>query len=249
MNADLKLQLAEKLCDQRLFNPKGVWGTPGRLAFYLDYLFQGIDLEGKRVLDIGAGVGQFSLYMALSGAKSVTSLEPELEGGSATMVEKFNHLIQEFNLSNVSVNKAIFQEFDPKGEEFDLILCHNSINHLNEECSTDLHENPASYEVYSGLFKQFKSMSSDHSGLLLTDCARSNFFGDIGLRSPFCPTIGFNVHQNPRLWARLASEAGYKAPQISWSPITHLGKLGQVLFSNKLAAYMTMSHFKLFAEL
>jgi 2-polyprenyl-3-methyl-5-hydroxy-6-metoxy-1,4-benzoquinol methylase len=50
--------------------------NPGNLRFFVEYVFEGVDLTGKTVLDVGAGDGRFSCYAAAAGAREVVSLEP-----------------------------------------------------------------------------------------------------------------------------------------------------------------------------
>ena len=46
----------------------------------LEDLFDGVDLSGKRMLDIGGGSGIYSFYAACAGAREVICLEPEAAG-------------------------------------------------------------------------------------------------------------------------------------------------------------------------
>src|SRR5436190_7574561 len=64
----------------------------GKARFYLNHLFDGIDLRGKAMLDLGAGDGRFSFYAACAGASHVVSLEPECSGSSDAVTRNFQEL-------------------------------------------------------------------------------------------------------------------------------------------------------------
>jgi 16S rRNA G966 N2-methylase RsmD len=50
------------------------------LKFYLDNLFEHVELAQKEVLDVGGGRGLLTFYTAVKGAKKAVCLEPEKEG-------------------------------------------------------------------------------------------------------------------------------------------------------------------------
>ena len=56
-------QLLKIIYDEEIYNEKGTRGTHEKLSFYSDFLFSGIDLTGKKILDIGSGHGFFFLYV------------------------------------------------------------------------------------------------------------------------------------------------------------------------------------------
>ncbi len=68
---------------------------------YLKYLFEGVDLDNSRVLDIGGGNGVFSFYAALNGAEEVICLEPEEAGSRSSMQSKFERMSTSLGLANV----------------------------------------------------------------------------------------------------------------------------------------------------
>jgi hypothetical protein len=78
----------------------------------------------------------------------------------------------------------------------------------------------------------------------VTDCSPRNFFNDLGLKSPVCPTIEWHKHQQPEVWAEMLVEAGFREPQIAWTPHARLGVIGP-LFANRLGAYFVNTHFRL----
>ena len=71
---------------------EGLYSSKSRLKFQMDMLFRGVDLKDKKVLDIGGGYGLFSLYAASRGAKKVICLEPEADGSSSGVTDRFHKL-------------------------------------------------------------------------------------------------------------------------------------------------------------
>src|SRR5687768_12434019 len=94
-------------------------------------LFRGVDLRGKRVLEIGSGRGLLSVLIGLAGANQVVSLEPELAGASAGMIRTQKERVQALGLDNVDVVVADFNTWDGPPARFDVILSRASINHLH----------------------------------------------------------------------------------------------------------------------
>lgn len=95
------------------------------------------------MLDIGCGDGILSLYAAWKGAKQVIGLEPELAGSTKGVLEKFKHQSELLALDNVSIKPLRFQDYQPKDVRFDIILLHNSINHLDEQACINLRIDPS----------------------------------------------------------------------------------------------------------
>lgn len=110
-----------------------------RLKTYLDAVFQGIDFKDTKVLDIGGGSGLFTFYAACKGAREVICLKPEADGSTAGVSERFERVRAKLNLSNAKLRAVMFQEFESQGK-FDIILLHNSVNHLDEAACNHLLE-------------------------------------------------------------------------------------------------------------
>ncbi len=122
--------------------------SKGNLKFQMDFIFKEIDFNNKRVLDIGGGSGIFSFYAACRGADKVVCLEPEAEGSSSGVQDTFLKLQRILGALNVSLEKSTFQSFVSDGEKFDVILLHNSINHINEKACINLLKDENSRTVY-----------------------------------------------------------------------------------------------------
>lgn len=216
-----------------------------RLKFYLEeYLFKGINFENKTVIDIGGGNGLFSFYAAICGAKKVVVMEPEFDGSTKGIQEQFFKIKNLFpGLDNIEFSTSLFQEY--KGnEKFDIVLMHNSINHLDEEACITITTNKESEKTFLSLLTDLRHICESTAEIIICDCGRSNFFGDLGVYNPFAPAIEWEKHQDPKVWIELFKKVGYTNPKTSWFSYNFMGKPGRVLFGNKIAAYFCHSHFR-----
>lgn len=230
----LEICLQEKLCRSK-----------EDLRFYLHYLFDGVDLKGKRVLDIGAGPGTYGLYAAIMGASDVVCLEPEDAGSRTGFIAKFNKIKADLGLQKIEMEAKTFQDYQSANKKFDLILLHHSINHLDEPACITLLDSAKSQKIYQGLFQELINLSAPGGSLLITDAARQNFYPAIHVKNPFVRTIEWHKHQQPETWVKHLSIAGFKQPKVSWTSPSQLREFGRFFFGNKLASYFLHSHFKL----
>ncbi len=212
-----------------------------RLQCYLNYLFAEIDFNNLRVLDIGGGEGIYSFYAACMGAKEVICIEPEAAGGNQGMNQEFEKLNAKFGLSNkVVLKKTTIQLFEPGDKQFDVILLHNSINHLDETACMHLLEDEKHKKTYQTIFLKISSMLKPGAKLIICDCSRRNFFAFLKIKNPFAPTIEWYKHQTPKVWVSLLQEAGFCDPRIRW---TQFYPIRGIPTNYKLASYFLNSHF------
>jgi len=227
------------------FWPGGNWGTPRRFRRYLERLFSGVEIKGKHVLDVGAGNGVFSAYLALRGAGSVCALEPEQAGSQVNMTLKFQKMLRSLGLSNVALHTKTLQEIVPPTSAFDLVLLHNCINHFDEDACAQLHCLPEAQEVYSEVFRSLNRITKIGGQVILADCSRNNCFDVLGFTSPLCPSIDWKVHQPPELWLKLAEKQGFECHSVRWTTLSHLGNWSQSFLANRVAAFFLLGHFAL----
>jgi SAM-dependent methyltransferase len=215
-----------------------------RLHFYLDHLFSGVQLAGARVLDIGCGTGFLSFYAACQGAKQVVCLEPESAGSTAGVQQQFESTSRALGVSErVLFFPTTFQEFEWTGDGFDVVLLHNSINHLNEECCIHLLDRPEARKTYAELFQKLAMLCKPGGTLIVCDVSPRNFFAAMRVTNPSARSIEWHKHQTPEIWSRLLAEQGFSDPGVRWTSPSKLGHLGQVIFGNRLGAYFFSSHF------
>jgi len=216
---------------------------PGNLRFYVDYLFHGVELADRTVLDVGAGDGTLSFYAACKGASKVVSLEPEAAGSSAGMNAAFERTAALLDQTRVELVPQRLQDYEPSNASFDVLLLHASINHLDEDACNRLHRDLEAQTVYVGLFRKLAASAKPGSKLIVVDCARRNLYADLGVTNPFARTIEWQKHQSPELWSQLLARTGFTTPVIRWNSFNSLRSFGRLLFGNRIAAYCLTSVF------
>lgn len=236
-----------------LVNQEGLCSSQHNLRFYLNYLFKNISFDNKTMLDIGGGAVLFNFYAACMRANEVICLEPKASGSSSGVTEKFKKLQLGLRTLNKKVKlvSTTIQSFNPNYKKFDIILLHNSINHLDEEACINLQHNSHAIEIYKMIFQKMCNLAHNGAKLIITDCSRYNFFALFNCKNPFAPPIEWHKHQSSRYWSKLLSEVGFCNPKIQWissclSTIFlpfRLQSIGGLLLGNKVVSYFLDSHF------
>ncbi len=190
-------------------------------------------LEGKTVLEIGGGAGWVSLYARCSGASRVVCLEPEMAGSSRGFGLMFERLADRIGVDRIRLESVTLQEFNAVGEQFDVILMHNSINHLDEDACIGILRDPSARRRYRAIFDKIGQLAAAGATLVAADCSRYNFFAMLGLKNPVARSIEWDKHQSPGTWARLLRESGFDRPRIRLSSFNRLGRAGRLLLGNR----------------
>lgn len=221
------------------------YSSKRRLRYHTKYIIGDVS-SVKTALEIGGGAGVLSFYIASQGATKVVCLEPEAAGSTESITRLFRKIQAHLPFGDrVMLEAKTFQDYDPRGETFDFIVLHNSINHLNEDACIDLKTNKDSYEAYMGYFKNLYDMLESGGRLVVADCSPYNLFQALRLRNPFMPTIEWRKHQSPYQWKKMLEKVGFVRPRIQWTAYNSLGLLGPLIMGNPVASYLTISHFKL----
>ena len=96
-----------------------------------------------------------------------------------------------------------------------------------------------------GLIGDFTILSFAKGKILITDCSRRNFWGDFGIKSPFAPSIEWNLHQPPSLVKSLFDNDKFSFV-LRWSPFKRFGWMGRLIsFLGIIPSYFMQSHFNL----
>lgn len=226
---------------------KGFYSSEKRLKFKLEQFFGGVDLRDKNVLDIGGGIGLLSFYAVLKGAKNSLCLEPLGDGSTSNVHQLFYDIKQKLNLNNVMISSKMFQELEDD-TQYDLVVLHNSINHLNEYACINLKKDGIAYSEYLEYFNKFNRLLKKGGEIIISDCSCYNFWEMIKLKNPIDPNIEWFKHQSPSMWSRIAKEADFTVTDISWNSFNRLGRVGKFLFGRSVVSFFLTSHFTIYAK-
>jgi len=238
-------KLREKF--NRYLKENNIWLSRQRLDYSLRQYFRGLNLEGRSVLEIGAGEGLSCVWCVLHGADKVVALEPEASGSTKGMKRGFEKMAEATDLKGkVDYLPIAFGDYLNKNQSrsFDYILMQAVINHLDEEATKCLHlpEAEAERQQYRDTFKRMFDILKPNGVVVIYDVGRRNFWHDLKLKNPFSPTIEYDKHQQPKMWNELLCQAGFESIDTKWFTIYKLRHL-RLLLSYWLPTYFLNSAF------
>ena len=207
---------------------------------YLKWCFKDVDFKDKTVSDIGGGNGIYSIYARSQGTSSALNLEPF--GAGSKDSDSHKHVIP----NSIKFDQRTIQEYN-ESQKVDIIILHDSINHLNEELFTKIHKDSKALEEYQKLVNKISDLLSERGVIIVTDCGQKNFWTMLGLKSPIAPNNEWNLHQSPKMAVNLFKVTGSKytySPR--WSPFKRFDSFGRILSSlGFLPSFFMKSHFNL----
>jgi hypothetical protein len=190
---------------------------------------------------VGCGTGEFCLWAAMNGATHALGIEPEIDGSTSGSLKTFHEMITKLQLGSVVRASNQLLESIVGQKPFDIVLLYNVINHLDELSVQNLPNDQKAVVKYLDYIEMLWSLIHPDGILILADCARSNFFGNLGLKSPFVPTVEWKKHQDPTIWLDLFMRKGFSLWDMRWSSLYPFGKLSE----NYVVHFFTKSHFVL----
>jgi SAM-dependent methyltransferase len=208
-------------------------------------LFEGIDLRGQEVLEIGAGDGLLSLWLLHAGARLVVSLEPEADGATTGVAKAAERFRTDLCVpgSRWEYRAETFQSYKPD-RKFGVIVSHASINHMDEEACVRLRDDMGARERYLELFRKIKRSLARRGSFMFADCGRVNYWRYLLRRQPpWSPSIEWHKHQEPETWCDLLCETGLNPVRVRWSHhFYRLRGLGSLLTTRTAARCLTSTY-------
>jgi cyclopropane fatty-acyl-phospholipid synthase-like methyltransferase len=168
-----------------------------RLSHKVATVFGRLDLRHKRLLDIGGGWGIYSFYAACAGASAVVCLEPEFDGSTRGVADTFQQVNTSLGNGAVVLERQSIQNYAPPDGGFDVILLHNSVNHIDEEACRRLASSSEARRKYNEVFAMLYRITNPQGEVIICDCSSHNVFAALGIRNPMMPSIDWDLH-HPR---------------------------------------------------
>jgi ubiquinone/menaquinone biosynthesis C-methylase UbiE len=198
------------------------------------HLFEGVPIAGRTLLEIGSGKGLMTMYAAMQGAAHVVSMEPEMIGSRSGMITVQQQRLDRLGIHSVEFLPADFNQWDPQGRTFDIVMCRAAINHLHASDQHALHHRPT-YQGYLEVIRKMLRVTAPGGVVLITDACRYAFFTatrNLGIRRPWDWSktgINWRHHQNPQTWARIFREAGFSSVHVRYPLPFRLRQFGGVV--------------------
>ncbi len=177
-----KTKVQEKIIDENNFTYKLLTKDLSKL----------LERKNKlRILDYGCGVGTLSFYSSSFGHK-VTGVD--ISPSAINAVEN--------NLKNIQLKNITFftlEKFISKKNEFDLIICSEVIEHVEDD---------------RALIKIFHSLLNEDGILFLTTPSKNAPLVKLGLTANFDKKVGHLRRYDKRIISKLFLEEGFKITNI-----------------------------------
>jgi len=215
----------------------------GYSFYFKNYIFNDVSIENKTILDLGGGNGIASFY-ALHKTKNCSAwiVDPIAEGSNQLMTDQYNTLKDKIDPARIHFHRDFIDTLQ-KPEYFDIILMHNSINHIGEDIIEHVESNKEHWDQYLTRLEPVILRAKKGAHIVIADCSNKNFWNDLGMRNPLAPNIDWNLHHRPQVWRRMLKELGCSHSETRWTARREFLAPGKFMLANRFFNYFLGSHF------
>jgi cyclopropane fatty-acyl-phospholipid synthase-like methyltransferase len=213
--------------------------TADNFIYHFHNQFAGMDLSGKRILEIGCGKGFLSMLMASLGqAAQVTALdEAEGEGGSSGDLDVLSGGLKELGLTNVKIVKQDIMQYAEYGS-FDVIVSNNAMHHVCEHGL--LTWDVRARGKYVAIFQHIRKLLRPGGILLMHEYSRLSLWRFVPIRK--YRDIEWSLHPTRGEWVRVLRDAGFHSPGARYCAPFKLRAIGP-LVKNPVAMFLYYPNF------
>ena len=201
---------------------------------------RGRPVAGRRLLDIGAGDGLYSLYAAAAGAERVVALEPEADGSSAGVTSRF---CASARRARPRLGRAPTRDLAGLRSRRRALRCALPARRDQPPRRVrDDGDRPPTRPLAGPIVRSSRSlaaMGAAGAKLVASDASRNNVFARLPIRNPLQPTIEWEKHQAPETWARLLGTPASGMRALDWNSIGRASRARVVsVLGNRVAAWV-----------
>ena len=182
-----------------------------KYLWQLQRTFAGVQIEGARVLDVGAGWGRHTLFFSAAGAAEVTALEPESHGAGVGVAGGLENVARARDFRHVTLLREDFLSAELPAAHYDIVFTHAVINHICETPEV-IRPGTSAEAAYQRVFGRMYELLRPGGVAFVIDANRRHvgwWLKRLGWQHPLVPDVDWDLHQTPATWRRLMRRAGF----------------------------------------
>jgi len=201
----------------------------------------GIDLRGKRVLEVGCGKGAVALWLALfSGAEQVVGLDEAAGAGApAGITALLAEIVAQWNLGNIRVVVRDIRQNAFADASFDVIIANNALHHV--VASGMIAHAPGAARDYVALFTELRRLLAPGGLLSIWEFSRVIVWRWLPVKLKW-KTTDWHIHPTLGEWEQVIRRAGFTQVRHQYDVPFKLRLLSRA-FANPLASFVTGAGF------
>jgi 2-polyprenyl-3-methyl-5-hydroxy-6-metoxy-1,4-benzoquinol methylase len=187
--------------------------TAENFLYHFNEEFHGIEVRGKRILEIGCGSGFVSLYLAsVLGVGHLDAMdEAEGEGNPSTILDSLETNVRSLGLTNITVLKKDIMQFT-SSEPYDIVVSNNAMHHVCEHGL--LKWDVRARKKYVEIFGHLKSLLRPEGTLLLREYSRYSIWRFLPGRYQ---EVEWSLHPTKGEWLRVLRQAAFRNISYQYS--------------------------------